>query len=281
VRSELERLLPGSGELSARYAVYDRRFLVPVDRLPAVLGRAIDGCRAATREQITLPPDDRVDVEYVPDMAWSAFSRYQGHSISRILINSALPLTVDRALDLACHEAYPGHHAIDSLLDARLRERRVELTVRPLFSPQSLLHEAAASVAPDLAFTAEARVAFERDALFPLAGIDAADVDRYVRVAHLVDGLHDTEGDVVRRFLDGELDFPRASAALERDALMPSADATLKFVNRFRTYAATYTLGRDLFARYLDATADQSDAGRWRAYVSAVTDPEQALPATK
>jgi hypothetical protein len=50
---------------------------------------------------------------------------------------------------------------------------------------------------------------------------------------------------------------------------MPSADATLKFVNQFRSYAATYTFGRDRLAHLV--------AGSWDAYVRAVTDPAQAL----
>ena len=97
--------------------------------------------------------------------AWSAFTRYEGRAASRIRVNAALPLTVDRALDLACHEAYPGHHTIDSLLDAA-SARRIELLVRPLFSPQSLLHEAAASLASSVAFPGPERLAFERDELF-------------------------------------------------------------------------------------------------------------------
>ena len=93
-------------------------------------------------------PDDTVAVELVGDLPWSAFTRYEGGFASRVQVNAALPLTVDRALDLACHEAYPGHHTINVLLDARFGGRRPELLVQPLFSPQSLLHEAAASLAP-------------------------------------------------------------------------------------------------------------------------------------
>jgi hypothetical protein len=297
-RAELERLMPGRGDLAARYAAFDRRFLIPRDRLRAVLSRAIEGCRAATGEHVSLPPGERVEVEYVADLAWSAFTRYQGRFTSRIRVNTALPLTVDRALDLACHEAYPGHHAIDSLLEARFGSGRVELLVRPLFSPQSLLHEAASSGAADLAFPESARVAFERDELFPLAGLDPSGADGYVRVGRLVDRLHGVQADIARRYLDGQLDFSRASTALELDALMPSADATLKFLNQFRSYAATYTAGRDAFSRYLDAhstdrgsehrrlagaqartrQASGADEGRWRAYINVVTNAAQIVP---
>ena len=270
VRAEIDRLLPGRGDLTARFAAFDRRFVVPSDRLAAVLARAVAGCRAATAAHIALPAGERVEVEYVRDQPWSAFTRYEGRFVSRVLVNTALPLTVDRALDLACHEAYPGHHTIGVLLESRFGERRPEFLVHALFSPQSSLHEAAASLAPALAFPEEARVAFERDELFPLAGLDATDAARHVTVSRLVDRLHPLVADVARRYLDGALDFPRAAATLERDALMASPDATLKFLNQFRSYAATYTIARDRLSRVV--------SGSWNAYERAVTDPAQALP---
>ena len=191
-------------------------------------------------------------------------------------MNAGLPLTVDRALDLACHEAYPGHHTIASLLEARFGGR-VEFLVQPLFSPQSMLQEAASSLAGGLAFPEPARTAFERDELFPLAGLDPAEAERHARVGRLVDRLHGIQADIARRYLDGGLDFPRAAAAFERDALMPSADATLKFLNQYRWYAATYTIGRDDLMRHIDARSAAGDnASRWRAYTDVVTDPAQS-----
>ena len=100
-----------------------------------------------------------------------------------------------------------------------------------------------------------------------------------MRIGRLVDALHGVEADIARRYLDGSLDFPRAAAALERDALMPSADATLKFLNQYRTYAATYTIGRDALQRHLDGQPPAGgEAGRWSAYINVVTDPAQIVP---
>ncbi len=279
LRADLEHLIPGRGDLATRYAAFDRRFLVAPDRLPAVLARAIDACRSLTAAHVTLPAGEHVDIAYVAGLPWSAFTRYEGHFKSVIRVNAALPLTVDRALDLACHEAYPGHHAIESLIDQRLGAR-TELLVQPLFSPQSLLHEAASSIAPELAFSGAERLAFERDTLFPLAGLNPTEADRYVRVGRLIDRLHPVEADIARRYLDNELDFPRASEALRREALMPSADATLKFLNEFRTYAATYTTGRDLLSAEIDrrVRGNDSAAARWDAYVAIVADPAQRVP---
>jgi len=59
---------------------------------------------------------------------------------------------------------------------------------------------------------------------------------------------------------------------------MPSADATLKFLNQFRSYAATYTLGRDRLRRHLDATAGSDKGARLRAFRDLVTSSAQFLP---
>jgi hypothetical protein len=66
---------------------------------------------------------------------------------------------------------------------------------------------------------------------------------------------------------------------------MGSADATLKFLNQFRTYAATYTIGRDRVSRVLTTmsavTKEDDRDGRWRAYVDLVANPTQALPVAR
>jgi hypothetical protein len=281
VRARLDRLLPGHGDLASRYGAFEKRFVVPRDRVPMVLARAIDGCRAASVARQSLPDGEHVEIEYVHDMPWIAFTRYLGHFRSRIRVNADLALTADRALELACHESYPGHHFISSLIEAHATHR-VELSVQPLFSPQSLLHEAAASFGSSLIFSESERLAFERDQIFPLAGLDSKDAERYLQVARLFDELHGVEADIARRYLDGELDFARAADRFRQEALMPSADNTLKFLNEYRTYAVTYTLGPDLVARFIDAQAGPDDRiRRWRAYLDLVTSPAQVIPGTK
>jgi len=261
--AELDLMLPGHGSLGHRYAAYERRFVIPSDRVPTVITRAIDGCRRATLGHLSLPAGEQADVEYVRATPWSAFTRYEGRGRSRIQINTDFDLTVDRALQLACHEAYPGHHAINSLIDARLVEAKhwVEYSVQPMFSPQSLRTEGAATFAAELAFPGESRLMFERDALFPLAGLNPSEAGKYVRISRLVDALRGRQLDVARRYLDGDLEFARAARELEEGALMPSADATLKFFNEFRTYTVAYTVGRDAVARSVAGTDD-----RWKAY---------------
>ncbi len=49
---------------------------------------------------------------------------------------------------------------------------------------------------------------------------------------------------MARRYLDGELEFARAVAELEERALVPHAEALVKYINEYRSYVTTYTAGR-------------------------------------
>ena len=89
-------------------------------------------------------------------------------------MNLDFPVPLDRAIDLACHEGYPGHHVYNALLEQALVHDRgwVEISMYPLFSPQSLIAEGSANYGIDMAFPSAERTAFERDSLFPLAGLE-------------------------------------------------------------------------------------------------------------
>src|SRR5262249_28008813 len=98
------------------------------------------------------------------------------------------------------------------------------------------------------------------------------------RVSRLLEELDPLRLEIAARYVDGDLEFARAAAAFEDDTLTPSAVGLLKFLNEFRTYAVTYVRGRELAAAYLAAHAGADDsAGRWRAYVQLVTNPDQLL----
>jgi hypothetical protein len=277
IREEIARLLPGSGDLADRYDRFDRQFIVPPDRLASVFDKAIDGCRARTVDHLALPRDERVNVEMVVNKPWSAFSRYEGGYRSRIQINADLGWTVDRVLETACHETYPGHHAQALAIDRDLVRGRGwgELAAQPLFSPAAFVSEGSASLAGGLAFPGDDRVRFEREVLFPAAGLDPAPVAKYVQVSRLIDRLTPLQTDIARRYIDGELEFERAAEALRAQTLMAHAEPALKYINEYRSYAITYTYAPTVVSGWLDAQA--ATAGeRWKAYAR-ITDPEVQL----
>ena len=274
-RHTIDILLPGTGTADARLARFERGVEVPHDRLEPVFLRAADECRTRTRARVALPPGERIDVRLVTGVAWSAFSTYLGGGHSRIDLNAALPLTVDRVLELACHEGYPGHHVINTLRDRRAAGGRPELTAVPLFSPESFAAESVAGAAASLVFTEAERTAFERDVLFPLAGLDPADAVRHVQVARLLDRVSPAIGLHLSRYLSGTRDFVETGWALQADALMAHPQATLLFANQFRGFALAYTWSRahpgDMWSRYEallkgeETPANRATARVWRA----------------
>jgi hypothetical protein len=225
---------------------------------------------------MNLPPGESVTVEYVHNKPWSAFSRYQGNFHSLIQINADFSLTVDQVLQLACHEGYPGHHAYNSLRELQLVRSRhlAEFTVQPTFSPQSLASEAAATFAVELAFPEPERTRFERDELFPLASLDQGKAKLYGRVERLVEALHPAEPVIARDYLDGNLEFVRAAAALEAQVLMAHSEATLKYINEYRSYLTSYTLGRDMVADAVDDTPGRPAAARWQRFEQTIESTE-------
>jgi hypothetical protein len=276
VREEITRLLPGPGSLAARYAAFERRHLVPPDRVRPVFERALAECRARTLEHVALPPDERVEIEYVTDSPWNGYSRYHGGYRSVLQVNVAYGITVDGALVLACHEGYPGHHAQNSVREADLVRRRrwMEFTVQPLFSPQVLLSEGLAVHAVDVAFPGAAREAFERDVLFPLAGLDGRGPPPGVDVERLVERLRPVEGAVAREYLDGRLEFARAAAAFTSRALVPQPDGLLKFLNEYRSLAVTYSYGPALIESSLEGHDARADpATRWSRFAALLVRP--------
>ena len=281
IRTQLAKLLGNPSDPAAAYAHYEAQFIVTPIRVPAVFNAAIAQCRAITLQHIALPAGEHVDIEYVSHKPWSGFSRYLGHARSLIQINMDYPLTVDRILNLACHEGYPGHHVFNSIRDQAVAQglHREEFFVQPTFSTQSYVSEAAASYAPSMLLPDD-RLRIERDILLPLAGLKSLDVKRGLQIEDLVDELHTAEPSIARDYLDGKLEFVRAADALERETLMQHGEITLLYLNEFRTYMLAYTVGADVMQATIEA-GQPTNAVRWQRYLSLMKNPVVSLPAPK
>lgn len=277
--SALDRALPGEGPVGARYEEFRAAFVIPPARLPAVFATAIDACRSRTRAHITLPADERFTLEYVTDKPWSGYNWYKGGYRSVIQVNTDLPIYIDRALDLACHEGYPGHHVYNVLLEHDLVRRRqwVEWSVYPLFSPQSLIAEGTANFGIDVAFPAADRLAFERDVLYPLATLDPGRAAHYHEVQRLAARLAYAGNEAARGYLDGQSTRDEAIAWLERYALMGRERATqrVRFFDRYRSYVINYNLGQDLVQAFVDgqAGAQAHPTRRWDVFAALLRRP--------
>ena len=270
IRSRIGALVGPGGRLVDRYAAFAARFIVPPAQLPDMMRAALDECRRRTLAHVALPSGEQVALEFVRDKPWSAFSRYLGDAHSRIQINTDFEFTVDQVLQIACHEGYPGHHVRNTLRTPRRDavNREPERSVQLMFTPEALESEASGMLAVDVAFPGEERVRFVRERLFPLAGLDGSAAERHVEVERLTGNLQMAQIDLARRYLDGGLEFARAVTALEEQALVPHAEALVKYINEYRSYVTAYTAGRRLMEARLEACAgaDPADDIRWRCF---------------
>ena len=273
VLAQLESKLPGNGPLIDRYDAFRSRFVIPRERLDAVFKAAIDGCRSRTLQHITLPPGESFTVEYVTGKSWSGYNWYQGNYRSLIQVNTDLPIYVDRAIDLACHEGYPGHHVYNVLLEKNLLRDRgwIEFSVYPLFSPQSLIAEGTANYGIEVAFPPADRLQFERRVLFPAAGLNPDNAAQYYDVMALVDKLSYAGNEAARRYLDGKIDAKAAADWLEKYGLYSRlrAEQRVRFVDQYRSYVINYNLGKDMVAAYIESRGPD----RWTEFARLISSP--------
>jgi len=284
ILAQLEAKIPGKGpsrtggSLWERYENWRKPFVIPKEKLDAVFQAAIKECRARTLAHVALPPDESFNVEYVTNKPWGGYNWYKGNYHSVIQVNTDLPIYIDRAVDLAAHEGYPGHHVYNSLLEKNLVHDRgwVEFSVYALFSPQSLVAEGTANFGRDVAFpTRTDRVKFEKEVLFPAAGIDASRADEYYAVQDLMKQLDYAANEAARRLINAEIDENAAVQWLQRYAVMEPARAQqrVKFIQRYRSYVINYNLGEDMVRRYIEKRSGTDTEKRWSEFGKLLSSP--------
>ena len=280
ILQELDALLPGDAPLSKRVEDFNNQFVIPLDRLPDVFEAAMAECRKRTLLHIDLPEGESFTIEYVNDKPWSGYNWYQGNSISLIQVNTDFPIYISRAVDLGCHEGYPGHHTFNALLEKNLVNDAgwLEFSLYPLFSPQSLIAEGSGNYGIDLAFPGAERADFEKAVLFPLAGLDAETADRYYEVAALIGQLNFAGNEAARDYLNGEITREEAAEWLQTYGMMRE-DKSLqrtRFIDTYRSYVINYNHGKAMVADYIERDGADIDE-RWARFEAMLSSP--MLPA--
>jgi len=279
ILSQLDAKIPGKGPLLRRYEDWRRAFVIPKDKLGAVFQLAIKACRERTLAHIKLPPGEDFQIEYVSNKPWGGYNWYKGNYRSVIQVNTDLPVYIDRAIDLAAHEGYPGHHVYNALLEKNLVRDRgwIEFTVYALFSPQSLIAEGTANFGKDVAFTKAERLVFEKEVLWPAAGIDPARVEEFYAVQDLVKKLGYTVNEAARRYVNGEIDANAVASWLQKYALMDEKQAQKRaeFIETYRSYVINYNLGEDMVRAYIEKHGgiEQQPQKRWYEFEQLLASP--------
>jgi hypothetical protein len=280
ILANLEKLIPGEGTLAARVDAFNERYTIPKERLQSVFDAAIAQCKKRTASHIELPIGETFTMEFVTGKPWSGYNYYKGGYKSLIQINTDLPIRISRAVDLGCHEGYPGHHVLNLMVESKLARTRgwKEYEVNPLYSPTSVLSEGSANYGIDLAFPGPERLTFERDVLYPLAGLDPKTAEAYWKMQQMTEALSGARLTIAQMYLDGEINRFKALELTQKYQLLSPARAEqqVKFTDHYRSYVINYGWGKDLVRGYIER-GNPDAATRWQRMEKILSEP--TLPA--
>lgn len=278
--AKIEALVPGDGPLADRVEAYLDRFTIPKDRLQKTFDAAIARCRGRSMAHIPMPEGESFRLEFVTGKSWSGYNYYQGGYHSLIQVNTDLPIRLSRALDLGCHEGYPGHHLLNMKLEEKLVKERgwAEFSVYPLYSPQSLIAEGSANYGIDLAFPESSKADTERDVLMPIAEIAVPADDRYWQLLAAIKRASGARLTIAQQYLDGAIDRPTAVALTQKYLLVSPqrAEQSISFTDQYRSYVINYGLGETMVRAYVERGKPSRDE-MWRRMGQLVSEP--TLPA--
>jgi len=279
ILSDIGTLLPGEGSVADRVDNFRNSIAIPEDKLQIVFDKAIAECRKRTLAHYDLPENENFRLEFVKDKPWGGYNYYQGGFESLIQVNTDFPIIIDRAIDLGCHEGYPGHHTWNVLLERDVLKKKgwIEYSVYPLFSPLSITAEGSANYGIELAFPEEEKIAFERDILFPLAGLDPAKAETLSKLNALTGKLSHARNHIARNYLDGNISREQAIVQSMRYNLTSRdrAEQGLDFIDTYRGYVINYNLGRDYIQSFVEARVAGGEE-RWKAFEYILRTPTAA-----
>ncbi len=276
VLAEIDVLLPGDAPLYERVDAFRNSLAIAEDKLLPVFNAAIAECRKRTLAHYKLPDNERFRLEFVTDKPWSGYNWYQGDYESLIQVNTDFPIIIDRAVDLGCHEGYPGHHTWNVMLERDILNGKgwIEYSVYPLFAPLSVTAEGSANYGIELAFPDDEKITFERDVLFPLAGLNPEDAEKLDRLNKARRKLSHSRNHIARAYLDGDIDREEAVRVSMEFGLQSRerAEQGIRFIETYRGYVINYNLGRDLVENYVHRKVDGGE-DRWDAFRTLLTTP--------
>ena len=280
ILDELDKLLPGKGDITERMINFKKKFEIPQDKIPAVFDAAIKECKNRTSKYINLPPSEKFKVEYVTNKSWGAYNWYKGNYFSIIQVTTDFPIQIDGAVGLATHEGYPGHHVYNVLLEQNLVKDKnwIEYTIYPLYSPQSLIAEGTAVSGEELLFPGDERIKFEKEVLFPLSGLNKKEADLYYQILLLQKKMAGAGVFAAKNYLNGDWTKEETVAWLQKYQLRTKerAEKFLSFIDTYRSYVVTYNTGKIIIEEYLDKNGGTKDnlAKRWELFTKLISTPQ-------
>lgn len=276
--AQLDALLPGKGTVPQRFQSLANRFIIPKNKLDTVFKASIAECRKRTMQHYTIPAGEDFKLEFVTDKPWSGYNWYKGNYQSVIQINTDVNIFIDRAIDVGSHESYPGHHVYNMLLEKNLYRDKgwVEISMYPLYSPQSLIAEGSANYGIDVVFPGNDKVTFCKTVLLPLAGLDSNGITTYFKALAIKGELNFAGNEAGRGILNKTMDSTTVMHWLKDYCLYndESAKKRIRFIEVNRSYIINYNYGMELVKNYVEKKAgSEAPEKRWNAFGELLSSP--------
>lgn len=272
VIAALDSMLPGKGSVAERFQTLANKFIIPKNKLDTVFKTSIAECRRRTLQHFDLPANEDFSLEFVTNKSWSGYNYYKGNYKSLIQINTDLDIFIDRAIDVGSHESYPGHHVYNMLLEKNLYAGKglVEISIYPLFSPQSLIAEGSANYGIEVAFPGNEKIDFCKNVLLPLAGLDTTGITLFFNALAIKSQLNYARNEVARGLINGSMTKEEVMRWLTDYCLYDKATAlkSIDFIRDNRTYVINYNYGMDLVKNYVESRGGtaQNPEKRWEIF---------------
>ena len=252
---ELDDALPGTGSLADRYQAWRENDSLEGEELAAVYQALLEDFRARTKALVGLPDAEDVEVHYVSDKPWAAYNYYLGGLRSRIEVNTEAPLTPSFVVELAAHEAYPGHHTEHAWKEqVRVRDGgELEESAQMIGTPSALISEGIAGLAAEILLGDEEQEVTAKHVVNTAVAYHPG-VSRAVQKAAVPLGrvagnaalmLH-TRGASTEEAIEYLMHWGLRSRG--------RAEQAIRFINDpvWRSYVSTYTDGYDLCREFVD-----------------------------
>lgn len=275
----MDNLLPGIGNVQTRFQKLANQFIIPKDKLDTVFKITIAEARRKTKEHYNLPADESFSIEYVNNKPWSGYNWYQGNFKSIIQINTDTQIFLERVIDVGSHESYPGHHVYNMLLEKNLYRDKgwIEISLYPLFSPQSFIAEGSANYGVDLAFPTEDKIQFAKETILPLAQVDTTNISLYFKALAIRSNLNYARNEAGRGLINGNMNEKQALDWMMKYCLYNEETAlkSISFIRKYRSYIINYNYGMDLVKQYVETKLgeDKSLNKQWKVFEYLLSNP--------
>ena len=272
----LNKLLPGTGSVQDRFQNLANRFIIPENKLDTIFKTTIAEARKSTKAYYSLPETETFTIEYVKDKPWSGYNWYKGNYTSVIQINTDTRIFIERAIDVGSHESYPGHHVYNMLLEKNLYQDKgwVEISLYPLFSPQSFIAEGSANYGIDLVYPGNKKVKFAKEILLPLARLDTAYIANYFNALAIRGKLNYARNEAARGIVNQTMTDKQALEWLMNYCLYNKETAlkSISFIKKYRSYVINYNYGQDLVRNYIESKGADTEK-RWEVFEKLLSNP--------